>query len=119
MGHYQRVCLAGKAVHGIEEEESESFFLGSVSSDADPWTVDIGIMDKDVTFKLDSGADFTVVSQNVLNNIFSGTQQPVLQKAEKLLYGPGRNPLDVSGFVRLQLRRGTKQTAEKVYVVKT
>ncbi|CAL8256254.1 unnamed protein product [Boreogadus saida] len=27
-------------------------------------------------------------------------------------------PLDVSGFVRLQLRRGTKQTAEKVYVVK-
>ena len=118
MGHYQRVCLAGKAVHGIEEEESESFFLGSVSSDADPWTVDIGIMDKDVTFKLDSGADVTVVSQNVLNNIFSGTQQPVLQKAEKLLYGPGRNPLDVSGFVRLQLRRGTKQTAEKVYVVK-
>ena len=89
MGHYQRVCLAGKAVHGIEEEESESFFLGSVSSDADPWTVDICIMDKDVTFKLDSGADVTVVSQNVLNNIFSGTQQPVLQKAEKLLYGPG------------------------------
>ena len=62
MGHYQRVCLAGKAVHGIEEEESESFFLGSVSSDADSWTVDIGIMDKDVTFKLDSGADVTVVS---------------------------------------------------------
>ena len=24
----------------------------------------------------------------------------------------------MSGFVRLQLRRGTKQTAEKVYVVK-
>jgi hypothetical protein len=118
MGHYQRVCLEGKAVHGIEEEESESFFLGSVSSDADPWTVDIGIMDKDVTFKLDSGADVTVVSQTVLNNIFSGTQQPVLQKAEKLLCGPGRNPLDVSGFVRLQLRRGTKQTAEKVYAVK-
>ncbi|KAK0156520.1 hypothetical protein N1851_000189 [Merluccius polli] len=108
------VCLAGKAVHGIEEEESESFFLGCVSSDTDPWTVDIGIMDKNVTFKLDSGADVTVVSQTVLNNIFSDTQQPVLQKAEKLLYGPGRNPLDVSGF----LRRGLTQTAEKVYVVK-
>ena len=67
MGHYQRLCLAGKAVHGIEEEESESFILGSVSSDADPWTVDIGIMDKDVTFKLDSGADDTSVAKTVLN----------------------------------------------------
>ncbi len=50
------------------------------------------------------------------DNIFSNTQQPVLLKAEKPLFG--RILLDVSGFARLQLRRGAKQTMEKVYVVK-
>ncbi len=57
------VCVcAGKTVHGIEEEE-ESFFLGSVTSDVNAWTADIGIMDKNITFKLDTGADVTAVSQ--------------------------------------------------------
>ena len=30
----------------------------------------------------------------------------------------GQNPLDVSKFVKLQLRRGAKQTMEKVYMIK-
>lgn len=104
-------------MHGTEEEE-ESFFLGSVTSDADPWTVERDIMDKNNTLKLDTGADVTVVSQVVFNSIFSNAQQPVLQKAEKPLFGPGRIPLDVSGFARLQLRGGANQTTENVHVVK-
>lgn len=52
-GHYQRACLAGKAVHGIEKEE-ESFFLGSVTLMM--MAVEIDIMDKNITFKLDTGA---------------------------------------------------------------
>ncbi|KAI3351849.1 hypothetical protein L3Q82_020244, partial [Scortum barcoo] len=65
------------------------------------------------TFKLDTGADVTVVSQAVFNNIFSNAKQPVLQKAEKPLFGPGQITLDVSGFVSLQLRIGGKQITEK------
>ena len=117
MGHYQRVCLAGKAVHGIEEEE-DGWFLGSVTPGADPWTVQIKVMDKQVTFKLDTGADVTVVSQAVFDNMFSDTELPVLHKAEKPLFGPARIPLEVMGFARLLLGRGGKQTMEKVYVVK-
>lgn len=104
-------------MHGIEEEE-ESFFLGSVTSDVNTWTADIDIMDKNITFKLDTGADVTAVSQTEFNNIFSNTQQPVLKRPEKPLFGPGRIPLEVEGFARLMLRKGAKQTMEKVYVVK-
>lgn len=53
--------------------------------DHDPWTVDIGIMNNIIMFKLDSGAGVTVVSQTDFNDIFSDAQQPVLQKAEKPL----------------------------------
>lgn len=36
------VYLAGKTVHVIKEE-GDSLFLGSVTSDADPWTIEIDI----------------------------------------------------------------------------
>lgn len=95
------MCCTGKAVQSIEEEE-ESFFLGTVTSDDDTWTVVIDVMDKNITFKLDTGADVTAPSQTEFNNIFSNSKQPVLQKAEIPLFGPGRIHLDVSGFARLQ-----------------
>ena len=62
--------------------------------------------------------DVTAVSQTEFKNIFSNSKQPVLQKAERPLFGPGRIHLDVSEFARLQLRCRAKQTMEKVYVVK-
>lgn len=47
-GHYQRMCRAGKAAHGIEEEDEDCFFLSSVSNDTSPWTEDIDILDKTI-----------------------------------------------------------------------
>lgn len=75
-------------------------------------------MDKMLTFKLDTGADVTAVSQANFKCIFGGAEWPVLQKPEKPLLGPGRVPLKVLGFTRLQLKSGFKQTTEKVYVVR-
>ena len=118
-GHFQRVYRAGENVDGIEtEEEDESFFLGSVTSDKAPWTTNIRIRNTTIRFKLDTGADVTAVSQTDINSIFSDTQQSVLPKVERPLLGPRLFPLDVSGFARLQLRSGNKQTKQKVYVVK-
>lgn len=34
------------------------------------------------------------------------------------MYGPGRTPLDVLGFTRLQLKVNGKRTMQEVYVVK-
>lgn len=76
-GHYQRVCLTGKMVHGSEDED------GFLTCDTDVWTADIKIMHRTITFKLDTRVDVTIVSQTVLNNIFSNEKKPVLKKAEK------------------------------------
>lgn len=69
-------------VHGIEEEE-EKFFLGSVTSEIDAWTTIIDIMGKNITFKLDTGADVNAVSQTVFNCLSPNAQQSLLQKAER------------------------------------
>lgn len=43
---------------------------------------------------------------------------PVLQKPGKPLQGPGKIPLDIAGFTKMQLTYRSKQTEEKVYLVK-
>lgn len=117
-GHYHRVCRQNKAVQSIEEEEEQSFFLGSVSTDNQAWTADIQVRDTKITFKLDTGADVTAIAESDLSKVFTKVKMPVLQQPEKPLLGPGRTPLDVAGFTKLQLKYKAQQTTEKVYVVK-
>ncbi|KAL4008446.1 hypothetical protein ACER0C_002298 [Sarotherodon galilaeus] len=102
-------------VQSIEEEEEQGFFLGSVSSDGQAWTAIIQVKDAKITFKLDTGADVTVIADSDLSKIFANKHRPVLQQP---LLGPGKTPLDVAGFTKLQLNYRAKQTTEKVYVVR-
>lgn len=116
-GHYQRVCRNKTVVECIEEEEEKnSFFLGSVSCENTMWTADVEIKGKMLRFKLDTGADVTAISESDVKGLFAG--MPVLQKPEKPLLGPGKIPLEVAGFTKMQLTYRSKQTEEKVYVVK-
>uniref|UniRef100_A0A1A7XJR7 ribonuclease H n=2 Tax=Iconisemion striatum TaxID=60296 RepID=A0A1A7XJR7_9TELE len=120
-GHYQRVCRQTKTVQCIEEDvgpEEQGFFLGTVSSGNRSWTVDVQIEGTPMTFKLDTGADVTVIATVDLDKVFSGKNTPVLQQPEKPLLGPGRTPLEVTGYLELQLCYGQRQTCEKVYIVK-
>lgn len=103
-------------MQSIEEEEEQSFFLGSVFTNNQAWTADIQVRDTKMTFKLETGADVTAIADTDLDKLFSKAEMPVLQQPEKPLLGPGRTSLDVTGFTKLKY--GTKQTTEKVYVVK-
>ncbi|XP_061920402.1 uncharacterized protein K02A2.6-like [Entelurus aequoreus] len=114
-GHYKRVCKS-KSVHEVEEDEEE-IFLGSVTEDGDPWMVKIGIRESSVTFKIDTGADVTVLPHSVFLNTYRN-DLPSLRKATKPLLGPGRNPLDVVGVASLLLRRGEKTEREDVYIAR-
>ena len=73
MGHYSRVCRAPKSVHEVEEEEDDAIFLGSITANGEPWTVSIGIHDSSVTFKIDTGADVTVLPHAVFLEIYRRT----------------------------------------------
>ena len=67
------MCRAPKSVHEVEEEEDDAIFLGSITANGEPWTVSIGIHDSSVTFKIDTGADVTVLPHAVFLEIYRRT----------------------------------------------
>lgn len=111
------MCKASRSVHEVHEEE-DSMFLGSIAADDEPWMADIDINDQTVQFKIDTGADVTVIPYSVFQEIYKHKNPPTLQKPRKPLLGPGNSPLDVAGFVGMLLRKGKREMKEDVYVVR-
>lgn len=116
-GHYRRVCRAPKTVHEVEEDE-HGLFLGSVKCEGEPWTVDLSINNKNVSFKIDTGADVTVLPLKVFKELYRHNHPPSLHKSTKALLGPGRSRLDVVGVSELALRKGDKEILEDVFVIR-
>lgn len=97
-GHCQCTCHAGKAVDGIKEGR-KILFLGSVKSDADPWTFEIDIIDNNHFQTSHQSRPFgTTLSSYAL--------WPVIQKEEEPLFG-----FHCRGFARPRLRKGAELTA--------
>lgn len=117
-GHYQKVCASSRKVNEIQEQD-DNIFLGTVVAEGDPWVVNIKIKDCEVQFKIDKGADVTVMLDHVFHEIFKGGIKPALQKVTKPLLAPGCSPLSVVGVSNLQRWKADKHTLEEVYVVKS
>ena len=83
----------------VEAEEEEPFLLGEivdlheVQSDItkSPWTATLLVSEKPLTFKLDSGADVTVVPYDSLLKLDGQTK---LQPTDKVLLGPCKYKLN-------------------------
>ena len=104
-GHFQAMCRTVQEVsyEAVEQScPSETYFCGSVSCDdsAPPWKVNLHLNASRVptTFKLDSGADVSVMS---LQNYKRLKPKPALKPANAILTSPG-GPLECHG----QLSRG-------------
>ena len=120
IGHYATQCQT-KNVRSIEEEDSEissldDYFLGSIESDEKQrkWSVELMLGYTPVKFKIDTGADVTVISEEIYQR--SGLEK--LRKATKKLFGPSQAKLCVTGVVTGNLMTGNgKQTRQDIYVV--
>ena len=66
-----------------------------------------------VEFKIDTGADVTVVPEHV----FAKLKGIVLHPTSKTLYGPGNHALLVLGKFNAELKLDTKEVQEEVFVV--
>lgn len=66
-GHYAKVCRSGalNEVNTAESDEEETAFLGTVSSDGEPWLINLKVNGHTAVFKIDTGADVTVLSEDV------------------------------------------------------
>jgi hypothetical protein len=91
-------------------------FLDTVINDkrVNTWQADVSVNHKLVKFRLDTGADATVLPAETYSRLF---QRP-LSSADKLLCGPNRVQLDVIGRFDAQLQWRDRLTTQTVYVVR-
>jgi hypothetical protein len=62
-------------------------FLGTIDNKCKAWTKKFCINNKELNFKIDTGADVTVIS----DNDFKGIKDQTLIKSDKKLSGPGNS----------------------------
>ena len=79
-----------------------------------PWEVMLPINNTPVTWKMDSGADVSVVGENILQQI---SPKPEMQIVQINLAGPGQAKLSIRGMFEADLRHKDKVLKEKIYVI--
>ena len=114
-GHYAKVCRSGvlNEVNTAESDEEGIAFLGTVSSEGEPWLINLNVNEHTAVFKIDTGADVTVLSEDE----FKRRQFPVLESAKRVLQGPGQTPITVRGKFTATIGTDSKNTTQEVYVV--
>ena len=96
-GHFKAMCRSADSVsfvHTEERDETEAF-LGAVwdTEHHNPWITSLLVNGKPVEFKIDTGADVTVMPKRVFDSLPGDTLKP----AKKILCGPSRRTLPVKG----------------------
>lgn len=115
IGHFAKSCRTGKTVESVNVNSDSEGFLGTVNTVGDrPWTTKLFIRKKEIDFKIDTGADVTVISDSDLK----GINNIELIKANKRLSGPGNTNLDVVGKFQCMLETKDKFSVQDIYVVK-
>ena len=94
-GHFSSQCLTKSATDELTTETKEvDQFLGVVISNTDSaWLATVQLQDKGVTFKLNTGAEVTAISETVYRMLKGVT----LQTPSESLVGPTHNTIQVLG----------------------
>lgn len=117
-GHYQKVCRSAAKVGDVHQESSSdttgAAFLGAVRGEKedmnDPWAVKVQLNGNPVTFHIDTGAEVTVISEQLHKKLSNASLSPALR-------GPGQKVLPVKRRFKAQLRVRNREEKEEVYVV--
>ena len=76
-------------------------FVGSVSSkQQSSWNTTLQVREKEIRFKIDTGAEVTAISEETFRQLGGAS----LQRPRNVLYGPARHTLDVLGQFMTTLR---------------
>ena len=98
-----------KSVATTTTTTDESFFLGTLKSDdtqQTSWTTNLLLKGQTVNFKLDTGAEVTVINRQTLQRL----PRIQLQPTSKTLLGPAQHPLKVTGQFETTLTKDDRTT---------
>ncbi|XP_046855956.1 uncharacterized protein K02A2.6-like [Xenia sp. Carnegie-2017] len=121
-GHFAAVCRSNSSakIQSVDDNSTDSpgdFFLGTISDieNERKWAIDLLLGKSTVKFKIDTGADVTVIPESG----FMQTGITRMQSTNKELFGPNQAKLSVKGKIRATLRTATSKTTEQdIYIVK-
>ena len=94
-GHFSSQCLSSKPATATTSELTVDTFLGAMSITGESsWIISIHLEGKQISFKLDTGAEVSAISDVAYKTLGNIT----LKKPAKILVGPTRNALKVLGY---------------------
>ena len=114
--HFKEFCRSKtkkQGVNGLRVDESDaeyrsvqSFFLGSLGEDGEtaPWQIDLQVNGVKIPFKIDTGADISVIPMDVYRKM---NPRPKLAEMKGKLESPGGEVKNEGQFVAKTKYRGT------------
>ena len=120
-GHFSSQCFS-KTVAAVASQHHETSsdiedvaYLNTIDSDSNhTWTCKININGRAAVFKVDTGAEVTVIAEDTVNSL----NIKELQAPSKTLHGPDNTPLDVHGEFQARLVHKDHECIQPVFVVK-
>ncbi len=118
-GHFQAVCRSAK-VGGVQTDLPSDLIdpiLGAVGDSIpdsdDPWAVKLTLEGRPVTLSIDTGAEVTVISDEIWREI----GQPTLTAPQRSLRGPNAKSIQSRGKFKGVLIFEDRKAQEQIYVV--
>lgn len=115
-GHWERMCKSKSVSEVTETDEQNAYFLGSVHADMcdEQWTVQLLIGATPVKFKIDTGADASVMCEETFNMLIPERE---LKQTSISLCSPG-GQLDCQGQFQVSTAYKDKSYSFPMYVIK-
>ena len=118
-GHYSSQCFS-KSVNEVTETDTgyDTSYLTAVTGgqSTSSWTTTVAVNGHELVFKLDTGADVTVISDDTFKSLDIEDQE--LQSSYKRLCGPDSPPLEVVGELSATLAYKGRSCVHPVYVMR-
>ena len=120
IGHYGAQCrskFVSEVVSDTDNTENGVFLRAlTAPGSSSPWMVSLLIKNTPVQFKIDTGADVSVIPAKLFSR-FNKQWNTTLTAPDRNLHGPNKNLLDVTGYFVCRLQKGECSVEDKVYVV--
>ena len=108
----------GTEVDALGDSDESNTFLGVISTSEitnvgiDPWKIPIKVNGTEVLFKVDTGADVSVIPESDVKKL-----NVTVKRTNKVLTGPCKNQLSVCGSFGAKLNTGNKSADQVIDVV--
>ena len=120
-GHFKHCCKTKVGIKEVKQDcdtsDSEEF-LGTVNADTvstnKPWMAVVQLNNRALEFKVDTGADVTVIPESV----YHPEEDSKLEAASIPLNGPTGEPLEVCGRFKARLTKNGVESQQEIYVVR-